>query len=284
MNTFCFPLSCKHSHCIASFLPHFLFTLEYFFCHIIWSYCVQERFHCCQRRSSCLQDNSQVLRRIYLRVASMAQKMHYKGDSVVRYEPTYMKLFEEDPVFIQYFASMGCLCFCEKLQVFHVQIAKCFSIKLTRIETKVGLLNFAMSPNKITHATKIPCSVEMWFKVQKFQLLNCDEFLKEEYIGIYMTTIISGTFLKDNFSKLLMVIQKYFTCEGIFNMVYQQHFRLLLNFTGKQSLDIPFYLFRILGKMADKVQAKPDASNTSAFHYGLIKLLVVEELNSLNGD
>lgn len=34
--------------------------------------------------------------------------------------------------------------------------------------------------------------------------------------------------------------------------------------------------------MADKVQAKPDASDTSFFHHGLIKLLVVEELNMLN--
>lgn len=37
-----------------------------------------------------------------------------------------------------------------------------------------------------------------------------------------------------------------------------------------------------LGKMEDKAQAKPDASDTSVFHHDLIKLLVIEELNRLN--
>jgi len=57
---------------------------------------------------------------------------------------------------------------------------------------------------------------------------------------------------------------------------------LLLHFTGKHPLDIPFYFFRSLGKMDDKVQAKPEASSTFVFHHGLIKLLVVEEMNKLN--
>ena len=115
----------------------------------------------------------------------------------------------------------------------------------------------------------------MWLEVQKFQLLNCDDFMKDEYRGFDMTVSIFRVFLKDHFSKFLMVIQKYFTCEGRFNMVYQYHLRPLLNFTGKQCLEIPLYHFRSLGKMADKFQAKPNARNTSIFHHGLIKFLVL---------
>lgn len=99
-----------------------------------------------------------------------------------------------------------------------------------------------------------------------------------------MTMGIPKNFLKENYSKMLMVIQKYFTCEGRFHMVYQYHFRLLLHFIDKQSLDIPFYLFKSLGNMDVRVQAKPDVSSTSIFHHGLIKLLVIEELNRLNMD
>ena len=47
-------------------------------------------------------------------------------------------------------------------------------------------------------------------------------------------------------------------------------------------IDIPFYLFRSLGKMADKVQGRPERSETSNFHHGLMKLLVLEELNKLD--
>lgn len=80
-----------------------------------------------------------------------------------------------------------------------------------------------------------------------------------------------------------MVIHKYFTCEGRFNMMYQYPFIFLFHFIGQQPLAIPFYLFRSLGKMVDKFQAKRDASDTSVFPHGLIKLLMVEELNRLIG-
>ena len=67
-------------------------------------------------------------------------------------------------------------------------------------------------------------------------------------------------------------------------MVYQYHFKLLLHFTGKKAIDLPFYLFRSLSKMADKVQARPQNNDTDVFHHGLIKLLVLEELGKINKD
>ena len=82
--------------------------------------------------------------------------------------------------------------------------------------------------------------------------------------------------MKDNYSKFFFVIQKYFNYEGRFHMACLYHFRLLLHFTGKQSLDLPFFLFWSLGKMYDKVQNKSEGSETSIFHHGLIKVLVLE--------
>ena len=45
---------------------------------------------------------------------------------------------------------------------------------------------------------------------------------------------------------------------------------------------MPFYLYRILGKMSDKVEIKTEGNETSVFHHGLIKLLVLEELKRLD--
>ena len=90
--------------------------------------------------------------------------------------------------------------------------------------------------------------------------------------------------MKDNYSKKFLIIQKYFTCEGRYHKVYSYHFKLLLHFTGKISLDLPFYLHRSLSKMADKVQEKSEGSETSLFHHGLIKLLVLDELQRLGRD
>jgi hypothetical protein len=60
------------------------------------------------------------------------------------------------------------------------------------------------------------------------------------------------------------------------------HFRLLLHFTGKKPLNMPFYLLKSLAKMSSKVQAKPKEANNSIFHHGLIKLIVLEELSRRN--
>jgi len=65
-------------------------------------------------------------------------------------------------------------------------------------------------------------------------------------------------------------------------MLYQYHIRLLLHFTGKDEMNIPFYLLRSMGKMSDRVQAKSKAVDTSVFHSILIKMLVLEELKTRN--
>jgi hypothetical protein len=44
----------------------------------------------------------------------------------------------------------------------------------------------------------------------------------------------------EDFDKILKIIQRTFTCEGIFNMIYQYHIRLLLHFTGKDVINLPF--------------------------------------------
>ena len=113
---------------------------------------------------------------------------------------------------------------------------------------------------------------------------SCEEFLKQEHRGADMKNVIPRGYMKENYAKLLLEFQKNFTREGRFHMVYSYHFRLLLHFIGKKPLDLPFFLFRSLGKISDKVQAKDEGSETSIFHHGLIKLLVLEEFKNLNID
>jgi len=84
---------------------------------------------------------------------------------------------------------------------------------------------------------------------------------------------------KEN-DELLKVIQRYFTCEGRFNMVYayHNHIRLLMHFKGVKALNLPYVLHRSIGKMAGKIQENLKNFESHLFHYGLIKLLIVKEL------
>jgi hypothetical protein len=110
------------------------------------------------------------------------------------------------------------------------------------------------------------------------------EFLKPEYQGDTLSKGVPGNHMPEGFDKILKVIQSYFTCEGGFNMIYQYHIRLLLHFIGKDAMNLSFYLFRIIGKMADRVQAKSNLVDASFFHLGLINMLVMEELRKKNMD
>ena len=99
-----------------------------------------------------------------------------------------------------------------------------------------------------------------------------------------LTKAVPRNYVKEHYALLLTCIQKYLTCEGRYNKVYSYHFKLLLHFTGKASIDIPFYLFRSLSKMCDKVQLRKDDCETSLFHHGLVKLLVLNGLQKIGRD
>jgi hypothetical protein len=65
-------------------------------------------------------------------------------------------------------------------------------------------------------------------------------------------------------------------------MIYQYHIRLLLHFTSKDLVNIHVYLLISMGKMDDRVQSKSKDVDTSVFHSGLIRMLVMEELKKRN--
>jgi hypothetical protein len=56
------------------------------------------------------------------------------------------------------------------------------------------------------------------------------------------------------------------------------HFRLLDHFTGKILLNFPSFLHKSLTKVCKKIRAKPLSIKNALFHYGLIKMIILEEL------
>ena len=113
----------------------------------------------------------------------------------------------------------------------------------------------------------------------KFDLTHYSSFLKHEFKEVDIKNGVPRNFLIDSYAYFLVVIQKYFTCEGRFNLAFLYHFKLLMHFTGKEATNIPLFLFKSIGKMSNKVQAKPIASSPALFHSSLIKLLVLEEMS-----
>jgi hypothetical protein len=54
------------------------------------------------------------------------------------------------------FEQVGCIRFCEKLQVYNMQVAKEFSLSFNGIEVKVGNMKCLVFEDTIAAATEIP--------------------------------------------------------------------------------------------------------------------------------
>jgi hypothetical protein len=205
-------------------------------------------------------------------------KKAHKGGKIVRTKPVDMRLFDTEPMAREMFQREGCLSFCQNMQRGHPEVEKQFALNFDGKKTRVGDLEFEVTETSISAATGIPISGENWFKA----MVLCSPFVKDlfkpEYRINELSQSMSRNQLIDQFDRMLKIIQRYFTCEGRFNTLYHYHVRLLLHFTGKVKMNVPYYLLRSIGKMSDRVQAKSKDVDSSLFHSGLIRMLVSEEL------
>jgi hypothetical protein len=140
----------------------------------------------------------------------------------------------------------------------------------------VGTLELEVSEAIITATIEIPNTCEIWFKCMNLNAFFSKQFLKPESQEDNLSKGVPRSHLVEIFDKILRVIQRYFTCEGRFNMIYRYHVILLLHFTCKDLMNLPFYLVRSIGMTRSKPIPRP--WSTSFFHSGLIRMLVMEDL------
>jgi len=212
------------------------------------------------------------------------EKKEHRSGKCLRTEPEGLDITLRNEEVKKVFKKVGCWNFCKKLQGGHAQVTKEFALNFTGLNSKVAMLKVHVSPKVISAVTEIPRGQEEWFKNFKFDMNPCKEFLKDDYVNEDLSKAVPRNYVKEHYSLLLTCIQKYLTCEGRYNKVYSYHFKLLLHFTGKASIDLPFYLLRSLSKMCDKVQLRKEDCETSLFHHGLIKLLVLYGLEKIDRD
>jgi hypothetical protein len=99
-----------------------------------------------------------------------------------------------------------------------------------------------VSEEKLVATTNITIQGEKWFKGMPLDPVFYTDFLKPEYKKHKFGANIPRECILEHYEKLLRVVQRYFTCEGKFDKVYQYHKRILMHFTGKNPLNLPFYL------------------------------------------
>ena len=102
--------------------------------------------------------------------------------------------------------------------------------------------------------------------------------LKPQFQNVKLITTVPRSYIKEDWQKVLMVLQKFITGEGRYAFTYQYHVRLLLHFEEKLTLNFPFYLMKSLQKMSQQVQKNIKNPLTNLHHSGLIEILICFEL------
>ena len=135
---------------------------------------------------------------------------------------------------------------------YHAKLTSLFATNLRRDKVTIVGVSFTISIEVIATATLIPKIWEKWFKNSDLDVQNYRAFIKSHYKDAIKNFFPFGQLL-NNFSPLMKAIMRYFTCEGRFSRFYKYHVRLLMHFTGVKILNLPYYLYKSLDKMVEKV-------------------------------
>ena len=98
---------------------------------------------------------------------------------------------------------------------------------------------------------------ENWYKGQVIDKEYYEPYVKARYRD-QMKRVFPFNFLEDRYAPLMKIIIKYFTCEGRFSRLYAYHIRLIMHFTRVKMINLPYFMFKNIEKMAHIVQRKPN--------------------------
>lgn len=155
------------------------------------------------------------------------------------------------PFSISCFKHQSCFGFCEMVErvKFHHELARLFVTHLDNNEVNLAGVTFTLSPAVISEATGILDVGEKWNKGQDIDREYYEPYIKARYQD-KLKRVFPFKFLEDRFALLMKIIIKYFTCEGRFSRLYAYHIRLSMHFTKVRMMNIPYFMFRNIEKMA----------------------------------
>ena len=102
----------------------------------------------------------------------------------------------------------------------------------------------------IAEVTELPRTREMWFKTTITKNVEFRSYLKPKHKDVVWKKSVPSSWLEERWKQLLKSIVVYITYEGRYNKAMIYHFKLMNHFTQRSPLNLPFYLHKILTKMA----------------------------------
>jgi hypothetical protein len=175
------------------------------------------------------------------------------------------------------FKQAGWEPFMKKFDGYNDAITLQFALHFDGGTAKVGEFEFEVTEDFIAEAIQLPATGQRWTKGQPIDKKLCAQLLKPQYRETKWSEGTSRSWLEPQWAQVLVILQRYLTCEGRYTIIFPCHARLLLHFTGT-SLNIPYFLLKSLKRMAEQVQRVSEFRG-SLFHFGLVKILITSALS-----
>jgi hypothetical protein len=170
--------------------------------------------------------------------------------------------------------KFGWLPFIRQFNGYNPSMARQFALTFDGYRAKVGDVQLEINEQFLSSATSLPATGQKWSKNYKLEDVPWTLLFQSRMVN----SCDKGwptNMLKQRWHDLLMIIKQFITCEGRYGFILLFHLRLLMVFMGFE-LNVPHYLHRILFKMVKRY--KHSQADTSLFHFGLIKMIMVYEL------
>jgi len=198
---------------------------------------------------------------------------------LLRAEPEGPKYLEGYPQAKDLLKKAKWLRFIQRFKGYNKEVTKAFARSFDGQKVEIGDLKLTVTKTTVAAATSLPQEGERWFKNKSVDEQAWRIMLRDP--GMDTTVFTKGILvhaLKEEWASLLLVIQKFVTCEGRFSSMYMYHARLLMNFLENQTLNLPYFLLLSLKKMSITVQKHIGNINPHLYHHGLIKNLIEDHL------
>jgi hypothetical protein len=199
--------------------------------------------------------------------------------ALLRRELDSLSFLQTHPEVQRHFSNAGCIEFVERLQNgCHQSTTEAFAKTFDGNKALVGSMEIRVDEAAIAAATSLPRTGQSWFKTTAPKNLDFRAYLKEGYKHKAWKKGMLVSYLEEEWQELFKGIQLYITSEGRYDKLMMYHFKLLDHFTGKTPLNLPFFLHKSLTKVCKKIRAQPLSMKSTLCHFGLIKLIILEEL------
>ena len=181
----------------------------------------------------------------------------HKGWRILGLEPTNNKELMASPMAVTCFKYVGCFEFCERIQrvQHHPILSRLFISNLHENQVTLAGVTFTVSTTIIVASTRILNVGEKWYKEKDLENHYYEPYIKPRYKN-EVNKVFHFSYLLDRYSPMMKIIMKYFSCEGRFFRLYTYLMQLLMHFTRVKILNIPYYIFKNIYKMAYIVQKR----------------------------